>query len=142
MAASEPTRTASAWGETGSKSAKDTGTRKTRRVAGTIAALVVVAGLGALGLVRMQRANPSPAASTSVIPPVAATIAPAASTVPPEPAVTSVPVPAASAPVLRPATSPVPRSPRVTSSATATSTTPPPATTTAKPATGLFDGRE
>ncbi len=151
LAASEPTRTASAWGETGSKRAKDTGTRKTRTVAGTIAAVVVVAGLGALGLVRMQRAAPSPAASTSIVPPVAATqapAAPAASAIPPEPvtsapsASTTAPVLAASAPVVRPATGSGPRLPRAVPSATAAASPATTATTAAKPATGLFDGRE
>jgi serine/threonine-protein kinase len=148
MVASGPTRTASAWGETGSKSAKDTGTRKTRRVAGTVAAIVVVAGLGALGLVRMQRAAPTSAASASAVPPVAASIAPADSTISPAivalapAASTAVPSAAASAPVVRPATGSVPRSPRVVPSATAAVAPAPPATTAAKPATGLFDGRE
>jgi serine/threonine-protein kinase len=148
MVASGPTRTASAWGETGSKSAKDTGTRKTRRLAGTLAAVVVVAGLGALGLVRMQHAAPASAASASAIPPVAASIAPADSAISPAivasapVASTAVPVPAASAPAVRPATGSVPRSPRVVPSATTAVAPAPPATTAAKPATGLFDGRE
>jgi len=81
--ASGPTRTASAWGETGRSGKVDASARSTRRLAGTAAAVAVVAILGTLGVVRW-RAAPAPAASAA--PSAAATVAadpPATSVAPP-----------------------------------------------------------
>jgi serine/threonine-protein kinase len=148
MVASGPTRTASAWGETGRESGKVTSSRGSRRVAGSIAAVAVVATVGVFGVLRLQHAAPSPAASTSPAPPLPVTVIAPASTVPPETSVsppagsTAAPTSSASVPMTRPATGPIPKSPRVPATAAAAASGPPSATTPSKPASGLFDGRE
>jgi serine/threonine-protein kinase len=154
LVASGPTRTASAWGETG-RSGKVEATRSTRKLAGTLAAVAIAAVLGTLGIMRWQHGAPPPAASAA--PSMAATLpldppptaAPAPSTVTPAP---SPPASASTAPAtsaVRPA--PLPSSRRSTPPATpaaASSVVVPAATAPAsvpaptKPASGLFDGRE
>jgi serine/threonine-protein kinase len=151
IVASGPTRTASAWGETGG-SGKHATPRSTRRLAGTVAAVAVVAILGTLGVVRLQHGASAPAASAapSVATP-AAMEPPSAPATPPTSASTS-PVSAASAP---PATTTSASPIRPPAGPSSRRSTPPPvapppsapavAVPTAaptKPASGLFDGRE
>jgi serine/threonine-protein kinase len=67
IAASGPTRTASAWGETGRESRKNEAiTQSSRKRVSTIAGVAVLAVLGGLGVLRMERATPAPAPSGSL----------------------------------------------------------------------------
>jgi serine/threonine-protein kinase len=137
-----PTRTASAWGETGGHEAPQGRGRAALRVAGTLLAAAALVGIGALGVTRLQRQAPTAASGGSSIPvppSFAATTSvpePSAPPAPPPPAATSA---TAAAPSSVPATPARPgaiirRGP--IASASAASPAPP------KPTTGLFDGRE
>jgi serine/threonine-protein kinase len=148
---SGPTRTASAWGETGRESAKVDAPRSSRKLVGMLAGVAVVAVLTTLGVVRVTRSTPptpaSASAAVSASPPAVAVVAPvpteppAASTVP---AATSVATPptVASSPTTRPARPSTTSSPRSTSTGTGTTPSVPPPVPTSKPSAGLFDGRE
>jgi eukaryotic-like serine/threonine-protein kinase len=151
LVASGPTRTASAWGETGRQdSGKSEGARSSRRLVGAIAAIALVAGLATLGLVRLQHAAPVAAASASAPPSAAVTVAPPPTPDPPSPSASTAPTATASTstsmlpirpiagPGSRRPTSPSKPDPSAASPATAPATPPAPA----KPAGGLFDGRE
>ncbi|HTQ45912.1 MAG TPA: serine/threonine-protein kinase [Polyangiaceae bacterium] len=136
-----PTRTASAWGETGRHDVPQGRGRTALRVGGMLLAAAALVAIGAVGVTRLQRQAPAAAAAGSSIPvppsfavttPVPESSAPPA---PPPSATTSAAAAAASsaaAPPGRPAI--VRRAPIASSSAA------PPAAP--KPTTGLFDGRE
>jgi serine/threonine-protein kinase len=137
-----PTRTASAWGETGREDKSGVRGRSNRRVAGLVAGAVALGVIGTLGVVRWQQRPPPAAAISSPPPPVAVvtttTSEPSAAPAGAPPAASSVAPP--SAPVASaPAKTP-------TAAGTPTSKRPPAATTTppapTRPAGGLFDGRE
>jgi len=137
-----PTRTASAWGETGRHDVPSARGRAALRVGGMLLAAVALVAIGAVGVTRLQRQAPAAANAGSSIP------------VPPSFAVTT-PVPEQSAP---PAPPPPAASPAT--SGAASSVAPPPARPPAivrrgpmatasaappappKPTSGLFDGRE
>jgi serine/threonine-protein kinase len=166
VAASGPTRTASAWGETG-RSGKVDATRGTRKLAGVVAAVALAAVLGTLGLVRWRSAAPalsappSPATAALTDPSIVPQAAPpplasaAASNTPSPPTPPSPPT-SSSASLARPAGPPALRRPGAPPAAVksdpalvsvATVAPPPPAAPSTapaptKPASGLFDGRE
>jgi hypothetical protein len=132
-----PTRTASAWGETGREDKSGVRARGGKRLAGLVAGAIALGAIGTLAVVRWQQPS-APAASVSAAPPpsVAATTATAEPSVAPvPPAASSVAVaPSASAPMKPPPPTgtPTPKRPAATAAA--------PAPT--RPPSGLFDGRE
>ncbi|HEX8790142.1 MAG TPA: serine/threonine-protein kinase [Polyangiaceae bacterium] len=135
-----PTRTASAWGETGRHDVPPARGRTALRVGGTLLAAAALVAIGALGVTRLRPAPaPASAASSIPVPPSLAVTAPAAPepSAPPAPAASSAAAEATSAaPMLPPKPALVRRALPVASASA------PPAAAPPKPTTGLFDGRE
>jgi len=136
-----PTRTASAWGETGRRDVPPGRGRTALRLAGTLLAAVALVAIGALGVTRLQRQSPAAAGTGSSIPvppSFAVTTAVPESSAPPAPtppATTSAAAAAASSVAAPPGRPTVLRRAPIASASAA-----PPAAP--KPTTGLFDGRE
>jgi eukaryotic-like serine/threonine-protein kinase len=139
-----PTRTASAWGETGRHDAPQARGRTALRIGGTLLAACALVAIGALGVTRL-RPTPAPAASAIAAPPsfAATTTAPEPSAAPPPPiapAASSAPAPETAssgkaAPPPKQAI--VHRGPPAAAASTAPAAPAPP-----RPTSGLFDGRE
>jgi len=136
-----PTRTASAWGETGRRDVPQARGRTGLRLAGTLLAAVALVAIGAVGVTRLQRQSPAAAAAGASIPvppsfavttPVAESSAPPA---PAPPATTSAAAAAASSVAAPPGRPTIVRRAPVASASAAPPTAP-------KPTSGLFDGRE
>ena len=137
-----PTRTASAWGETGREDKSGVRGRSNRRVAGLVAGAVALGVIGTLGVVRWQQ-RPASAAAVSSSPPPALAVTATTSEPSAAPAVappTASSVAAAFAPVASVTAKPPAATAAPTSKRPAPATTTAPATT--RPAGGLFDGRE
>jgi serine/threonine-protein kinase len=136
-----PTRTASAWGETGRHDVPQGRGRTALRVGGTLLAAAALVAIGAVGVTRLQRQTPAatPAGASIPVPPSFAVSTPV-----PEPSASPAPVPPASASATAGAASSVaapPAKPAIVRRAPiASASAAPPAPP--RPTTGLFDGRE